>query len=131
MNQIFTNFLYLPRWYYFITFLCHVAFWEDLREIKIENFNFRQASLFFSEKWSDLSLNAFLERNMRYFGVVDDGKTFFMKKGWIFRKSRPIFTTKKRFQDISTPTYPIFWRFFNVSRTIGQPGVKQFFQNFC
>jgi len=45
---------------------------------------------------------------MRYFGVVDDVQNFFMKKGRFFRKSSPIFTTKKRFQDIGTQTYPIF-----------------------
>ena len=81
MNQIFTNIPYLPRWYYFIIFLCHVAFWDDLRVFKVENFNFKEASLFFSEKRSDLSLNAFLERNMRYFGVVDAEARFLMKKG--------------------------------------------------
>ena len=64
----------------------HVAFWDDLREFKVESFNFKQASRFFSEKRSDLSLNAFLERNMRYFGIVDDVRTFFMKKGLNFQK---------------------------------------------
>ena len=91
MNQIFTNFPYLPRWYYFNKFLCHVAFWDDLGEFKVENFNFKQVSLFFSEKRSDLSLNAFLERNMRYFGVVDDMWNFFMKKGLKFQKIDPNF----------------------------------------
>ena len=74
MSQILTSFPYLPRWYYSDIFLSHVAFWDDLRKFKVENFNFKQAALFFSEKRSDLSLNAFLERNMRYFGVVDDLK---------------------------------------------------------
>jgi len=36
-------------------------------------------------------------------------EVFYEKKGWIFRKSGPIFSTKKGFQDIGTPTYPIFW----------------------
>ena len=88
MSQIFTNFPFLPTWYYFNTFLYHVALWDDLREFKVENFNFKQASLFFSEKCSDLSLNAFLERNMRYFVVVDDVRNFLMRKRAEFSENR-------------------------------------------
>jgi len=132
MSQIFTNFPYLPRWYCFTTFLCHVAFWDDLREFKVENFNFKQASLFFSEKRSDLSLNAFLERNMRYFGVVDDISSFFMKKGAEFSENRAQFLLRRSVFKISVRQHTLFFDvFFNVSRAIGQPDVNQFFQNFC
>ena len=112
MNQILTNFLYLPGWYYFIIFLCHVAFWEDLREIKVENFNFKVASLFVSEKRSDLSLNAFLERNIRYFGVVDDVRTFFMKKGLNFQKIEPNFYYEEAFSRYRYANIPYFLKFF-------------------
>ena len=132
MSQIFTNFPFLPTWYYFNTFLYHVAFWDDLREFKVENFNFKQASLFFFWKteWPIFKC-VFRAKYSLFCGSWRRKELFYEKKGWIFRKSGPIFSTKKRFQDIGTPTYPIFWRFFKVSRAIGPPGVNQFFENFC
>ena len=112
MSQIFTNFPFLPTWYYFNTFLYHVAFWDDLREFKVENFNFKQPSLFFSEKRSDLSLNAFLERNMRYFGVVDDVWTFFYEKGLNFQKIEPNFYYEEAFLRYWYANIPYFLTFF-------------------
>ena len=112
MNEIFTNFLYLPRWYYFVIFLCHVAFQKDLREIKVEIFNFKQASLFFSEKRSDRSLNSFLERNMRYFGVVDDVRSFFMEKGLSFQKMEFNFYYEEAFSRYLYANMPYFLAFF-------------------
>jgi len=112
MNQIFTNFLYLRRWYYSNIFLCHVAFWYDLREFKVENVNIKQASLFFSEKRSDLSLNAFLERNIRYFGVVDDIRTFFIKKRLNFQKIESNFYYEEAFSRYQYAKIPYFLTFF-------------------
>ena len=112
MSEIFTNFPYLPSWYCFNIFLCHVAFWDDLREFKVENFNFKQASLFFSEKRSDLSLNAFLERNIRYFGVVDDMRSFYDKKGLNFQKIDPSFYYEEAFSRYRYANIPYFLTFF-------------------
>ena len=131
MSQILTNFPYLPRWYYSDIFLSHVASWDDLRKFKVENFNFKQASLFFSEKRRDLSLNAFLERNMGYFGVVDNIRTFFMKKGLNFQKIEPNFYYEEAFSRYRYANIPFFWRFFNIWRAISQLSVNQFFHNFC
>ena len=97
---------------------------------KVENFNFKQASLFFSENRSDLSLNAFLEQNIRYFGVVDGQTSFFMRKGLNFQKIEPNFYYEEAFSRYRYANIPYFLRFFNISRAISQPGVNQFFQNF-
>ena len=116
MNQIFTNFLYLPKLYCSNTFLCYVALWKDLREFKVENFNFKQASLFFSEKRSDLSFNAFLERNMRYFGVVDDITTFFIKKWAEFSENRAQFLLRRSVFKISVRQHTLFFDVFSIFR---------------
>jgi len=129
MNQMFTNFPYLPRWYYFDIFLCHVAFWNDLREFKVENFNFKQASLFFSEKRSDLSLNAFLERNMRYFGVVDDVMSFFMKKRAEFSENRAQFLLRRSVFKISVRQHTLFFDVFSIFRLqLANPVWTNFFK---
>ena len=131
MNQIFTNFPYLPRWYCFNTFLCYVVFWEDLRGFKVEIFNFKQSSLLFWKTEWPIFKRVFRAKYALFWGSWRRKKLFYDKKGWTFRKSSPIFTMKKRFHGIATPIYPIFWRFFNVLHAIGQPDVNQFFQNFC
>ena len=112
MNLMFSNFLYLRISYFSNIFLCYPAFWKDLKEFKVHNFNFKQASLFFSEKWSGRSLNAFLTRNMNYFGVEYVIDSFLWKERLNFQKIEPNFHYEEAFSRYRYANIPYFLTFF-------------------
>ena len=119
MRQILTNFLHLPTWYCSHIFLCHVAFWVDLREFKVEIFNFKQASLFFSEKLSDLSLNAFLV----------DVWNFFMKKRAEFSENRAQFLLRRSIFKILVCQHTLIFDVFSMFRVqLANPVWTNFFK---
>jgi len=112
MSQIFTKFPFLPTWYYFNTFLYHVAFWDDLREFKVEILNFKQAPLFFFWKteWPIFkhvfrAIYAFFWGNWRR-------KELFYEKGLNFQKIEPNFYYEEAFSRYRYANIPYFLTFF-------------------
>ena len=128
MNQFSMIFFYVLKLYFYGISLCTTSFWGDFNEVKVQNFNFKQTCLFFQKNVCPIFKHVFYGEICV---ILPNFTVIRFVKGWIFRKLRLEFCTIYGFQYIGHERWPIFWRFFDISRVTGQPGANQFSQDFC
>ena len=115
MNQIFTIFFYLSRWRSSIIFLCHGAFWEDFREFQAENYNFKQATLFFLKNWV-LMFKRVFRAKYALFCDFFDVRSFFIKRKADLSENRANFLLRRSVFKILVRQNSVFFDVFSMFR---------------
>ena len=112
MNQIFTIFFYLSRWHSSIIFQCHGAFWEDFREFQAENFNFKQATLFFLKNWVLMFKRVFRAKYALFCDFFWRKQLFLSNERLIFQKIELTFYYEEAFSRYWYAKIAYFLTFF-------------------